>query len=180
MIPITTITILHSSICIQRSEHLWKNTIWNVKQTPSWRSREWGSEHCCPLQKEAKAVDRGENGQCIPHLAHWLPHSSVVPTEHQSLPIILKVLPSRCDLPGFFNANLYQGNVTWMCIYFSWVCHQLSWVLTLFIISHLTHLSNSGMLILPIQIQFAQFPLNKVNHGYVTGACGYQRKHSQE
>lgn len=51
-----------------------------------------------------------------------------------------------------------------------------------FTISHFKHLSNSGMLILPIQIKLARFPLNKVlsYHGYGTGACGYQRKHSQE
>ena len=120
-----------------------------------------------PLQGEAKAADWSGKGQCT---------SDEAP--HRSRPHPRPRTPSQCDPPGFLVQMATKGHVTQMHIFFKWISHQLSWMSTLFLISYFKHLSTLHVISFTNEQGFPWTGLLSY-HGYVTGACGYQWKHSQ-
>lgn len=128
-----------------------------------------------PLQ-EAKATDGSGKGQCrsdaAPHRSR--PHPA---PEQQYFPI--KGFGFTAWSTWISCANGYQGSCNpYVHFFFSWISHQLNWMSTLFLISYFKHLSTVRVISYTNEQGFPWIGFLSY-HGYVTGACGYQWRHSQ-
>lgn len=170
----TVALIPHCSIFIQRFEHLRKNAeTWNRNETDIQGNKERSTASTARRSKGRRLewkrsvhIRRGSSQESPPPPP---PHTGTFP---------LKVSPSQCDPPGFLVQMATKGHVTQMHIFFKWISHQLSWMSTLFLISYFKHLSTLHVISFTNEQGFPWTGLLSY-HGYVTGACGYQWKHSQ-
>lgn len=167
--------LLPTALFLFRDLNIWERTLKHeTEMRLTFRVTKNRAWH--PLQ-EAKAVDWSGKGQCtsdvVPHSSRLHPRPRAPVPFHYFKGFAFTVWSTWIPC-----ANGYQGHVTQMYIFF--FMDFSSTKLNVNFIPYFIFQTPQHFLCYFLY-KWARFPLNRVlsYHGYVTGACGYQWRHSQ-